>query len=99
MASTLPDYNEMEGIANHERSMKRFQVAIRRELEPPSDQGRDRHLDNLKAIKEHAESNPEHFAQFIRMLSSSDDGAAFKNKLYNSFAEYKDRDMMAKIGQ
>ena len=32
-----------------------FKVAIRRELNPPKDQGMDRHLDNLKVILEYSQ--------------------------------------------
>ena len=65
-----------------------FKVAIRRELNPPKDQGHDRHLDNLKAIREYALEYPEHFYQFINMEEESGDLKKLKDHLTTEFAKY-----------
>ena len=61
-----------------------FKVAIRRELNPPKDQGMDRHLDNLKVILEYSQKYPEHFAQFINMKDKKGDIPRLKDRLMSS---------------
>ena len=65
-----------------------FAAAIQRELNPPKDQGRDRHLDNLKVILEYSRKYPEHFAQVMNMKDNKGDIARLKDRLTKSFAKY-----------
>ena len=65
-------------------SDEEFEVAIEREIFPPEDQGHDRHLDNLKAIREWALANPDRF--YARM--NEDDASQLKNHLTKEFAKY-----------
>ena len=70
-----------------------FKTAIQRELNPPKDQGHDRHLDNLKAIRAYALKNPEHFYQFMNMEEKSGDLKRLKDNLTKEFAKYGSDDI------
>ena len=70
-----------------------FKTAIQRELNPPKDQGHDRHLDNLKAIRAYALKNPEHFYQFMNMEEESGDLKRLKDNLTKEFAKYGSDDI------
>ena len=72
-------------------------IAFQREIE--GNLSRDHHLDNLKVIRSFALNNPNHFNKFLNNVRNSDQGQAFVNKLRNSYAEYKDNDMVNLIGK